>query len=254
VSAALDFRPVRTVADADRNFARIDEWAATEVVGQPRRVTAATSLYPTDQLLLCDTAGGGYSVTLPLARTMSPKVYRVKLVNGANTLTLTASGSELIYASTGAGAGTFAWATTGASYGIVPCRVASPDTWGYVVVVDYSPSAGGGAPTGATYITQTPDATLSAEQALSLLGTGLLKNTTGTGVLSIGVAGTDYAAAAHATQHKDGGGDVLLLHELGDPSAAVEFAQQQGLQFCVENRTSDPASPATGQLWLRTDL
>lgn len=48
---------------------------------------------------------------------------------------------------------------------------------------------GGGAPTNATYITQTPNGGLSAEQALSLLGTGILKSTTTTGVLSIAVAG-----------------------------------------------------------------
>jgi hypothetical protein len=48
------------------------------------------------------------------------------------------------------------------------------------------------APVGAKYITQTPDGTLTAEQALSLLGTGILKNTTTTGVLSIAVPGTDY--------------------------------------------------------------
>lgn len=36
--------------------------------------------------------------------------------------------------------------------------------------------------------------------------------------------------------------------------ASVEFAQQQALQFVVENRTSDPASPVPGQLWFRTDL
>lgn len=40
----------------------------------------------------------------------------------------------------------------------------------------------------ATYITQTANATLSAEQALSTLATGLLKVTTGTGVLSTAVA------------------------------------------------------------------
>lgn len=51
------------------------------------------------------------------------------------------------------------------------------------------------APTNATYITQTPNGTLSAEQALSTLGSGIVKNTTGTGVLSIAVAGTDYQAA-----------------------------------------------------------
>lgn len=57
------------------------------------------------------------------------------------------------------------------------------------------PSVGGsGAPTDATYITQTLNGSLSAEQALSALATGLLKNTTGTGVLSIGAAGTDYVA------------------------------------------------------------
>ena len=39
--------------------------------------------------------------------------------------------------------------------------------------------------------------------------------------------------------------------DLGDD---VEFNQNQGLQFVVENRTSDPASPVTGQLWIRTDL
>lgn len=50
-----------------------------------------------------------------------------------------------------------------------------------------------GAPVGATYIVQTPDGTLTNEQALSALATGLLKSTTTTGVLSIGVAGTDYA-------------------------------------------------------------
>ncbi len=44
--------------------------------------------------------------------------------------------------------------------------------------------AGGGAPTTATYITQTTDATLSAEQALSTLATGLMQVTTATGVIS----------------------------------------------------------------------
>lgn len=42
-----------------------------------------------------------------------------------------------------------------------------------------------GAPTDATYITATPHAALSAEQALSALPTGLMLNTTATGVVSI---------------------------------------------------------------------
>lgn len=51
---------------------------------------------------------------------------------------------------------------------------------------------GSSAPISATYITQTTDGTLTNEQALSALATGILKNTTTTGVLSIAASGTDY--------------------------------------------------------------
>ncbi len=57
-------------------------------------------------------------------------------------------------------------------------------------------AAGGGAPDDATYITQTPHADLSAEQALSLLSTGLMKSTTGTGVVSIVTQGVANGNAA----------------------------------------------------------
>ncbi len=51
------------------------------------------------------------------------------------------------------------------------------------------------APVAAKYIVQTADSELSAEQALGALATGILKNTTTTGVLSIATAGTDYLAS-----------------------------------------------------------
>jgi len=62
------------------------------------------------------------------------------------------------------------------------------------------------------------------------------------------------APTAHATSHKLGGSDVILLNEFGNPTGSVEFNQQQALQFRLENRTSDPGSPAVGQMWLRTDI
>lgn len=71
---------------------------------------------------------------------------------------------------------------------------------------------------------------------------------------STGASSTGGGVPPHATTHKLGGVDVLLLHEFGDPTAPVEFAQQQSLQFTLENRTSDPGTPAVGQIWLRTDL
>ena len=55
---------------------------------------------------------------------------------------------------------------------------------------------GGGAPTNATYITQTSNGTLTNEQALASLATGILKNTTSTGVLSIAV-GADLPSHTH---------------------------------------------------------
>jgi len=71
--------------------------------------------------------------------------------------------------------------------------------------VAYGNPAGTGAPAEATYITQTPQGGLTSEQALSSLGTGLLKNTTSTGVLSIAVAGTDYWGTATAIPVTGGG-------------------------------------------------
>jgi Phage tail repeat like len=44
------------------------------------------------------------------------------------------------------------------------------------------------------------------------------------------------------------------LDAITAPVASVNFADQQALSFRIENRTSDPVSPTTGQLWLRTDL
>ena len=58
---------------------------------------------------------------------------------------------------------------------------------------------GSGAPSNATYIVQTADGTLSNEQVLASLATGIVKNTTTTGVLSIAAAGTDYVAPGSTT-------------------------------------------------------
>mgnify|MGYP001589202563 CR=1 FL=1 len=55
-------------------------------------------------------------------------------------------------------------------------------------------AGGSGAPSDASYVTQTTHSGLSAEQALAALSTGLVKVTTGTGVLTTASAPTDYVA------------------------------------------------------------
>lgn len=37
-------------------------------------------------------------------------------------------------------------------------------------------------------------------------------------------------------------------------TGTADFGQYQAINFVIENRTSDPASPVEGQIWLRTDL
>lgn len=63
-----------------------------------------------------------------------------------------------------------------------------------MATMTYPPSSGSGAPTDATYVTQTANASLSNEQDMASLATGIVKNTTTTGVQSIAAAGTDYYA------------------------------------------------------------
>src|SRR5205085_9183314 len=45
-----------------------------------------------------------------------------------------------------------------------------------------------------------------------------------------------------------------VLNGITAPTGAVNFNGQQATSLLIENRTSDPVSPATGQVWLRTDL
>lgn len=82
-------------------------------------------------------------------------------------------------------------------------------------------SSGSGAPTDATYITQTANGTLSAEQALGALATGYLKATTTTGVVASQAVpipsadgGTGVANAGTLTNASNttitGGGTVAL--------------------------------------------
>lgn len=77
-------------------------------------------------------------------------------------------------------------------------------------------AAAAGAPAGATYITQTSDGTLTNEQALDALATGIMKNTTGTGVVSIAAEGTDY--------YGPGGTDVVVADGGSGRSSATAYA------------------------------
>jgi hypothetical protein len=114
---------------------------------------------------------------------------------------------------------------------------------------------GGGAPTTATYITQTPDAGLSAEQALSALGTGIVKNTTATGVLSIAVAGdfptlnqntSGTAALASTVTVADAAADATTFPLLGgSATGSLGPLTDAGLSYDASTNILTAGSVAT---------
>lgn len=144
---------------------------------------------------------------------------------------------------------TNAWAT---DRGAIQINDGTADTWVVATLASDTPSngqvptwntggtitwetpsgGGGGAPTTATYITQTADGTLSNEQALGALATGILKNTTTTGVLSIAAAGTDYVAPGAATSSGlTMATSRLLGRTTGSSGAIEEITVGSGLTF-----------------------
>ena len=94
----------------------------------------------------------------------------------------------------------------------------------------------------------TTDAGLSGAQFLGALGTGLVKNTTTTGILSIAVAGTDYAAALGTDDNYVTDAEKTALHAAGSDDS-----------FTVANEATDTTcfplfvTAATGDLGAKTN-
>ncbi len=115
--------------------------------------------------------------------------------SGHDDSVTTALNSGIVYVTSGTGI--LSVAVSGTDYeppintGISSQYWRGDKTWQLV------PDTGGGvgvvyAPTGATYIVQVVSATLTNEQALADLNTGILKFTSGTGLVSIASSASDY--------------------------------------------------------------
>jgi hypothetical protein len=105
----------------------------------------------------------------------------------------------------------------------------------------------------ATVLTNTTAAfTTGQESKLAGIATGATVNSADA-VLQARASHTGTQAAATISDF-DTQVRTSRLDQMAAPSASVSFGAQQVLSFRLENRTSDPGSPAAGQLWLRTDL
>lgn len=140
-----------------------------------------------------DGVAGNPTLSLPAAMTMTGKT-----LTGGTYQTLDA---DIAVADGGSGrssATAYAVICGGTTATGAHQSIASVGTSGHVLTSNGAgalptfQASAGGAPTGATYITQTANGSLTNEQALDALGTGIMKNTTGTGVISIAAEGTDY--------------------------------------------------------------
>ncbi len=140
--------------------------------------------------------GGTATTTLPLYSGAGNNVIHI-LNSGSGNLTVQRNTSDNILYH-GASATSFVLAP-GQSTAIQPLN----GLWN-TFFDGYNPSAGGsGANALGSYIVQTATNAPANAQVLGTLGTGLVKNTTTTGVLSIATAGTDYEAPIAATTSAD---------------------------------------------------
>lgn len=107
--------------------------------------------------------------------------------------------------------------------------------------------AAGSAPDDATYITQTPNGTLSAEQALSGLGTGLMKVTTATGVITSVPIGIAAGNAALVDVVALTSGQSVFATALGLESKTAATARMAlGLTLGVADTNIAPVNDAGG--------
>jgi len=97
-----------------------------------------------------------------------------------------------------------------------------------------SNGSGGGAPTDATYVTQTPDATLTNEFALNSLNAGMLK-TDGNGNLSIASDGSDYMTPNSITSAID---DSLARYTTNDLLDTVAIDTSQWGNFVRDHQSA----------------
>lgn len=92
-----------------------------------RILTAADTLTEADHVVLCDSTGGSFAVTLPAASSVPGKEYCIKKTVAANTVTITPAGSDTLDGAASLGV-TTQWQNTW----IKSVITASPATWSWV--------------------------------------------------------------------------------------------------------------------------
>ena len=152
------------------------ENAAFSVTMVPVAVQTANYTAAAGQFVPCNTTGGSFTVTLPTAPPNGTLLAVKQIIQGGtNTVTVQAGGADVFNKAGGSTTQTLTLTNQGVSLQYS----ATPKIW-YVLSDDLP-------------LSQT-DARYLNVSILQALPTGILKDTTGTGALSIAAAGTDYLA------------------------------------------------------------
>jgi hypothetical protein len=256
--------PAISLNDAGVTYAKIQDVVALAVVGRSANstgVTAAIAATPASDAVLRESGsvlgfgtvatGGIANDAVTFAKLQNATGYSVigKATTGAGDNADIVAADETVLGRTSAGNLAFAQVTTGqiTAQAVTMAKLAR-GTNGQIIVAN----------TGAdpAYVTMGTDATLSAAGSLTIAND------------AVTYAKMQNVSAAARLLGRGGAGGAGDVEELAigaafgmpattlnfAPTASVDFLQQQALQFRVENRTSDPGSPAAGELWLRTDL
>lgn len=199
-----------------------------------RNASVATTAIDSDDLLRLDTSVAGRTVTLPDPKTVLGRSCTVKLVTGANTLTVQSNGGALID-----GAATKAWASTGDAYTFTAV-LTGINTFRWDITEYYTAAGAGGVSDG-----DKGDIVVSGGGTVWTIDVNVVTNAQFRQSVATSVVGR----SANST------GNVADIQSVTDYDTIQRLGSVLAFSpFRIENRISDPGAPATGNIWLRTDL
>lgn len=198
-----------------------------------RTSAVATKAIDADDILRMDTTAAGRTVTLPSAKTVLGRAFTVKLVAGANAVTVAASGTDTVD-----GAATKVWSSLNDAYTFTAVTTGA-NTFRWDVTEAFS-AAGGGVTDG-----DKGDIVVSGGGATWTIDVNVVTNANFRQSAGLSLVGR----SANTT------GNVADITSANDYDVAQRVGTTLTLApFRIENRATDPGAPAIGSTWLRIDL
>lgn len=192
------------------------------------------------------TGTGLISIATPGADYENPLTFTSPLTRSTNTVSIAAKGIVTSLIADGA-VGTPQLATTGVTPGTYTNTNITVGADGRITAAaNGSGGGGGGANALGTYIVQTAANAPVNAQVLAVLGTGLMKNASATGVVSIATPGSDYEVPLSFSGALGRSSNIVTIKPLGIQSSMIDNH--------VVSDTQLTFTGATGGAYIRPNL